>query len=468
MLRCTPKVWPAQDPVQPGTSKKFSGLILRAEERIQALQMSVLLRHTAVRNQTGTAFPLKLDLNKGFWMMKLLNRDYPAWIRAPATCLAFCLVAVITGRIVLARELARRCWTHNDFKLAARRGAWYCRRGWPNLDVSQDEFFDPTEGMTDTQLVVLEAFVQTRKPKLDDTTYTSDLAIIAARKLNNNSDTTQRHTNIGAFKAACDRLLAQPTCLRSNDARPTTARVGDFPIKKAKTTLVDFQNLFPVDQLRWFVISGTFLGLIRENGFLAHDYDIDLGVFEDEIDISDTVAKIAASNTFVLKKYDHHTSTLFQPITPSTNPEVPYILKLVHVSGIHIDLFIHYHDTSTDPAIDWHGSSLHRWENSAFDLVPYPFYDMTVLGPEDSDRYLSENYGDWRTPVTEFNCTTDTPNLALVPHPIAIVIFLKRYVLARKTDPKQATKLEMELLHNGFLQRADDGSLTFSGDLFAG
>jgi len=42
---------------------------------------------------------------------------------------------------------------------------------------------------------------------------------------------------------------------------------------------------------------------------------------------------------------------------------------------IHIDLFIHYHDTSTTPAMDWHGSSLHRWENTAFDLVTYPFYE---------------------------------------------------------------------------------------------
>jgi len=54
-----------------------------------------------------------------------------------------------------------------------------------------------------------------------------------------------------------------------------------------------------------------------------------------------------------------------------------------------------------------------------------------------------------------------------VPHPIAIVIFVKRYVLARGPDPAQAAKLEAELLHNGFLQRSPDGTLRFSGDLFA-
>ena len=400
--------------------------------------------------------------------MKLLNRDYGAPVRAISALAGFGFTTLATGRVKLARELAGQFWTHNDFKVGARRGAWYSRRGWLNLDVSADDFFDPTEGMSDTDLDGLEAFVKARQSKLTPITYAGDMAVIAARRLNNNTEPAARAANIARFKAACNHLLAQPSDPTIPLASADKPRTGDFPIENAKQTLKDFAALFPPSDLRWFFISGTFLGLIRENGFLAHDYDIDLGVFEEEIDIAATIKTIEASNTFVLKKYDHHKSTLFEPKTPAKDPDVPYILKLVHVSGIHIDLFIHYHDTSTDPGLDWHGSSLHRWENSAFDLTPYPFYDMTVMGPADADRYLTENYGDWRTPVTKFNCTTDTPNLALVPHPIAIVIFLRRYVLARETDPKQAGKLEQELLHNGFLQRADDGSLTFSGDLFAG
>lgn len=445
-----------------------SKTLLFTEHPIQGLRIFVQVRHTSVRNQTGTAFPLKLALTKGFWMMKLLNRDYPPPIRGACAVAGFGFTTFATGRINLAREMASRLWTHKDFKTAVRRAAWYSRRGWLGLDVSADDFFDPTEGLSDIELDALTRFVNARKSKLTPITYAGDMAVIAARRLNNNSLPAARDDNVAAFKAACDDLLAHPHETNQPAAFADKPRTGDFPIANAKTTLADFGKLFPTDQLRWFLISGTFLGLIRENGFLAHDYDIDLGVFEDEIDIAATIKTIMASETFVLKKYDHHKSTLFQPKTPSIDPDVPYILKLVHVTGIHIDLFIHYHDTRTDPAIDWHGSSLHRWENSAFDLIPYPFYNMTVLGPADANRYLTENYGDWRTPVTEFNCTTDTPNLALVPHPIAIVIFLKRYALMRGTDPKQAQKLEMELLHNGFLQRKDDGSLTFSGDLFTG
>lgn len=410
---------------------------------------------------------MKLALPKTFGMMKLLNRDYGALGRGVAAAGGFALVWAITLSRTLAREMARRVWTHGDLKLAARRGAWYCRRGWPNLDVSADDFFDPTEGMTDAELAALARFAQARQTRHPAVIHASDLAIIAARRLNNNTDPTARATNIAGFVSAANAMLAVPVDPTLALTTPDTPRTGDFPIADAQTTLRDFAGLFPPADMRWFVISGTFLGLVREKGFLAHDYDIDLGVFEPEIDIPAAIARIAASDRFVLKKYDHHTSTLFQPKTPSTNPDVPYILKLVHVTGVHIDLFIHYRDTGTTPGIDWHGSSLHRWDNSAFDLAPYPFYDMTVLGPADADRYLTENYGDWRTPVTEFNCTTDTPNLALVPHPIAIVIFLKRFVLARGADPKQADKLARELLHNGVLMRQADGAFTFSGAIFA-
>lgn len=399
--------------------------------------------------------------------MKLLNRDYPAPLRALSALAAFGLTILATGRPSLACELAGRCWTYNDYKVAVRRGAWYMRRGWLNIDVVEDDFFDATEGMDDVQLVALEGFIKAQKPTLVADIYAGDIAMIAARRLNNNSDPAQRHENISAFQAACNELLKQQTPTVHTPATPDPIRVGDFPIEDAKTTLTDFADLFPLDTLHWFFVSGTFLGLIREHGFLAHDYDIDLGVFEDEIDIPTVLAKIEASDRFVLKKYDHHQSTLFAPKTPAQNPDVPYIVKLVHVTGIHIDLFIHYHDTTTDPGIDWHGSSLHRWENSAFDVVPYQFYDQTVLGPADANRYLTENYGDWRTPVTQFNCTTDTPNLVLVPHPIAIAMFVRRYVHARQTDQHHAKKLEGELIQNGFLLRMQDNELTFSGDLFS-
>ena len=398
--------------------------------------------------------------------MKLLNRNQGPIIRAILAALSYVTVLLITQRHALAADMWACIWVRNDLKLAARRGAWYFRLSWIKLDASKDDFFDPTEGMDDHHLTALEQFVISRQAHIAPVNLAAEHAFIAARRLNNNTHPNQLTQNLALFKKACDALLMRKDDVLAATLAPVKERQGDFPITDAQKALADLLVLFPLDDMPWFLVSGTFLGLIRENGFLAHDYDIDIGVFETDIDIAQAKAMIFASDQFVLKKYDYHQSSLFTPTTTSTNPDVPYILKIIHTTGIHIDLFIHYRDTSKTPPVDWHGSSLHRWENSAFELVPYTFYGHRVLGPADADTYLTENYGDWRTPVTEFNCSTDTPNLALVPHPIAIVLFLKRYVFANTFDPDGAKQLEAELRVNGLLVDGPDGAPVFSGDLF--
>ena len=412
---------------------------------------------------------MKFVLPKNFFLMKLLNGDYPKMVRAVLSVVGFFAGWVASGRVALGAELARCCW-RDTIKTAARRGAWYLRRGWTGIDVLSDEWFDPTEGLADAQLDELDRFIIARSSATEPFLTAADRAFIAARRLDNNTQSAARSANVIAFKDACDSLLNHAkfysTAIPAPIESTKPARVGDFPIKDARETLADFAALFPPSDLRWFVVSGTFLGLIRENGFLPHDYDIDIGAFEDEIDINATISAVATSEKFVLKKYDHHKSSLFRPEVEAINPNIPYILKLVHVSGVHIDLFIHYRDTLSTPANYWHGSSLHRWNNSPFELKAYDFYDMQVFGPADADTYLTENYGDWRTPVTEFNCTTDTPNLVLMPHPVAVVIFLKRYVMAqRRGQTDAAVGLRAELIHNGFLV-AGDGPARFSSDRF--
>src|SRR5690606_8053289 len=88
----------------------------------------------------------------------------------------------------------------------------------------------------------------------------------------------------------------------------------------------------------------------------------------------------------------------------------------------------------------WHGSAINRWNNSAFALKPYDFRGHTVLGPEDFDRYLTENYGNWRVPVTDFHSTdgSGTPNLVLVRNLFIIGLCIKRMV-----SVDEATRLRL-------------------------
>lgn len=46
-------------------------------------------------------------------------------------------------------------------------------------------------------------------------------------------------------------------------------------------TEANFQNLINKSGLRWWLDSGSLLGLVRDNRFLKHDHDIDIGILYD-------------------------------------------------------------------------------------------------------------------------------------------------------------------------------------------
>src|SRR5690606_9688898 len=76
------------------------------------------------------------------------------------------------------------------------------------------------------------------------------------------------------------------------------------------------------------------------------------------------------------------------------------------INGTNIDIFVHHRE----PDVIWHGGVKIRWDNTPFGLVPCDFLGRRFLIPSNADRYLTENYGDWKVPVTDFDSAYDTPN----------------------------------------------------------
>lgn len=75
------------------------------------------------------------------------------------------------------------------------------------------------------------------------------------------------------------------------------------------------------------------------------------------------------------------------------------------------------------------------------------------MGPRDADRYLTENYGNWRVPVTSFHCAVDTPNLRLIRNPLSCAIFLRDAWVLQARDPEKAGHLLAHLAEHGVLRR---------------
>jgi hypothetical protein len=170
--------------------------------------------------------------------------------------------------------------------------------------------------------------------------------------------------------------------------------------EEAREALLDLHRELEPLGVQPFLISGTLLGYVREGDFIPWDKDIDLGVLSQEIASSDLEAAVASWPRFTAKRLDWTDR-----------------LRIDHDNGIKIDVFPHYPD---GPDRVWHDGTATRWWNTPFGLRTVSFLGVDQAVPDDPERYLEENYGDWRTPDPYFDARLDAPNREITDQPYFI------------------------------------------------
>ena len=379
-----------------------------------------------------------MQLAKGYRLLKFMNRPHGFLIRGCFSVGAWAGALCTTRSFTLAKKLAAEYW-QDSFYSALRKSARFARYFSARLDFFNDPFYDFTSGADGEELDALQKHLQTLKNVIPLNVYLTDLLYIQAARIHGLLLCKQdASVEISIFYELANRVLRN---IKIKDEQNTfvsslTEGADDFDITDARQALEDIAKLLPNRDWPWYVVSGTFLGLHREGGFLSHDYDIDLGINAEDIEIDALLSKLRKSHDFTIGKLDYHYEVLGNGSQRTLRTRLS-IIKLVHKNGLQIDLFIHY----TENGRCWHGSSIHRWENTPFKLVEREFEGVMVLAPENADRYLTENYGDWRTPVKEFDCTTGTPNLVVAKNFISVALFIKRYSYFAIHDPQAAIKL---------------------------
>lgn len=380
-------------------------------------------------------------------LMQTLTTRQVLPVRLMVGSLASLGTLAFTLKPALMRETWRRSLHDHDLKLAVRRVAWYGNKSPLRLQVMADPAFDFTEGLTRSELAALRSFIEARKQSASD--HLLDQLLLTAAEVTDSmspstwQDLLQRyasHANV-----LLELLSRHRAPLRGEVYPPKRGRV--FSRSMARQALADFAALFPQREIPWYVVSGTFLGLVRENGFLAHDYDIDLGINVEDLDSKLLLGRLEHCEDFHIRK--RVTQSLLEPRSDGGCSLVsrPVLLKLEHRNGIALDLFFHYQEGD----VRYHGSSVHLWHNRAFTLEEYELEGIPVLGPGDADRYLTENYGDWRTPVTSFNCSTSTPNVRIVRNLTSISLFMRRLAFCRLNGDISGDRIEALLRESGYL-----------------
>lgn len=198
---------------------------------------------------------------------------------------------------------------------------------------------------------------------------------------------SQIHQRVNAALRAGLNDIAIELCQGMNKSKK--GKQSGYSDELAAQALKDLKLVMDKHGIPFFLISGTLLGCIREGKLLGHDKDIDVGIW-DNCDYEQLATILGESGYFY--------------IVPT---RTKHFVMLRHLNGIAIDVFIHYREENDY----WHAGVKIKWHNSPFELIEKNFLDNDYLIPKDYNRYLTENYGDWKTPKTDFDSAFDTPNM---------------------------------------------------------
>lgn len=165
-------------------------------------------------------------------------------------------------------------------------------------------------------------------------------------------------------------------------------------LKNLKDTIEILENL----GIYYWLEAGTCLGAIREKDFIAHDTDIDIGVFG--LDKKDDVAI-----EMVKKGFEFH----YIYGTKYKGYEMSFIRD-----GIKVDIFYFYKNDGIIYTSIWNKKEQIILDFPARlfeELKEIEFLGLKVKVPNPPEEYLTIRYGDWKQVVKKWDWAYGAKNI---------------------------------------------------------
>ena len=386
------------------------------------------------------------SLSKIGFLHTLLNLQYPVFFRFFIGFFYFLVCITISFDYKLSFLFFKRVLLRNDLKSESRRLFWILKRKSLIIKESNDLMFDFCNGLDFKELLVIKSFfMKSINTHVENIYVELDLLKILAYEINFIFDNKPNEILFEKFKEQYFKVkkilnkknIQKHQILKINKNKFSKKNSG-ISSKNAQKVLFDLNHLFKRNKIEWFPISGTFLGFIREKSFLAHDLDIDIGLISNEESFERVKDILKKNHIFKISKIEYQKYFL----NKNNYFKRPTFARIIHKNGINIDLYFHYVIGNSI----FHGTSSILWENTLFELSNYKIYGIFIKGPDKSDLYLSETYGDWKNEKIDYDFHRDMLSLKGAPNHLGLEYLLRRKLYCGKDPKEQISKIEKLIL----------------------
>jgi phosphorylcholine metabolism protein LicD len=177
--------------------------------------------------------------------------------------------------------------------------------------------------------------------------------------------------------------------------------------KIALQLLNDVTDVLDKYDVKYWLDFGTLLGVVREDRILPWDDDIDLSIFESDIEVMKTKVMPEIKKL----RYRGYIRYFTDNVQPLKNNDLRSFKirnnRFFFLRGyVKLDIFVLY---NIDKKLYWveHSEphSLPEDLLTEFDMIKFNGKDYRI--PKDYDKYLTYHYGDWRTPNEDYNSSID-------------------------------------------------------------
>ena len=178
-------------------------------------------------------------------------------------------------------------------------------------------------------------------------------------------------------------------------------------LKEAEDLLKEITTIFEQYTIAYWLEGGTLLGIRRENRLLPWDNDIDISIHDTETVKLNSLLKTLKNKGYRIRL--RH----FEVSSSEFNKGDLRMIKIrkrrffgLLKGNVCLDVFIKYtKNENTYWEIDNKTKSVPKSFYTRFKTIIFQNKEYTV--PNETDDYLSYRYGDWQTPVKEWNTSTD-------------------------------------------------------------